>query len=105
MDFFLGFEIEAAFSVFWNVSGLFLHCLLVKVPEKFVQKRRHPWLCFTTFSRVLPGLCLPSYHESPTSFMSPALEKHHFKECSLHFRNSEIILQFLLVELVLLLMG
>lgn len=36
------------------------------------------------FLCVSPGLCLPSYHESPTSFMSPSLEKHHFKEWSLH---------------------
>lgn len=36
------------------------------------------------FLCVLPGLCLPSYRESSTSFVSPALEKHHFKEWSLH---------------------
>lgn len=50
------------------------------------------------FFSVLPGLCLPSYHESPTSFVSPVPEKHHFTVISSSgTSNSEIILQFSLV--------
>lgn len=50
------------------------------------------------FLCVLPGLCLPSYHESPASSVSPALEKHHFKVISSSgTSNSEIILQFSVV--------
>lgn len=37
------------------------------------------------------GFCFPSYHESPASFVSPALEKHHFKEWYLH--QAPVILQ------------
>lgn len=58
-------------------------CLLVKVPEKFVQKRRHPWLCFTNFS-VFTCLVFAFLPQVSNSFVSPALEKHHFKEWSLH---------------------
>lgn len=68
------------FKQLFLCSEMFLvysYCLLVKVPEKLVQKRRHPWLCFTTFSlcvtclvfaflpRVSNSLCVSSSREAP----------------------------------------
>lgn len=46
---FLFVRYKQRYLAFWNVSCLFLYCLLGKVPEKFLQKRRHSLLCHHFF--------------------------------------------------------